>query len=227
MPPLNILVLENDSSFASSLKINLKKWGLLDIFIFKNPNEAFVYVQSNNIDLIITKPTLTENGDGLEFGKKASNKFTPIIYIAEDSENQFYEEAKKLNLLSFIAKPFDYKTLYAALNFYFDNKENFLIIKRGKNKIRIRYSYIQWIKSSGNYCIIRAGESEYSMKISLSKLKTTFLDNSFIQVHRAFIIRIDKIDDINVKTNVVNIEQSKIPIGRKYRKAFFDKLDII
>jgi len=227
MPPLSILVLENDSSFASSLKINLKKWGLLDIFILKNANEALIYVQNNNIDLIITKPTLLEKGDGIEFGKKVSNISNPIIYIAEGSGNKFYEEAKKLNLLSFITKPFDYKTLYAALNFYFDNKENFLIIKKGKIKIRVRYDYIHWIKSSGNYCIIRAGESEYSMKISLSKLNATFLDNAFIQIHRAFIIRIDKIDDINVKMNLVNIKESKLPIGRKYRKAFFDKLDII
>jgi len=227
MPSIDILILENDSSFASSLKINLNKWGAVNIIVFKNVTEGLKYLDSHNVDLIIAKPTLDEKADGIKFGQAISSRSIPMIYIAEADDDSSYEEVRKLNLLSFLIKPFDFKTLYATLNLYFNNKENFLIISKGKNRIRVRYNSINWIKSSGNYCIIRTNTLEYSMKTSLTNLRESFLDNSFIQIHRAFIIRIDKIDDINVKTNEVNIKQAKLPIGRKYRKAFFDRIEVI
>jgi len=227
MPTINILVLENDSSFGSSLKINLNKWGAVSIVVFKNVTEGLKYMDSHTVDLIIAKPTLKEKGDGIKFGQTIASRFIPMIYIAEADDNSSYEQVRKLNLLSFLVKPFDFKTLYATLNLYFDNKENFLIINKGKNRIRVKYNTINWIKSSGNYCIIRTDTLEYSMKISLTRLRESFLDNSFIQIHRAFIIRIDKIDNINVKTNEVNIKQVKLPIGRKYRKDFFDRIEVI
>jgi len=227
MSSVSVLVLENDSSYASHLKINLSKWGPLNIIVFKKIEEAKAYLSNNEVDLLITKPTLYKKGDGIEFGKQCSSTLCPLIFIADAYDNKSYEQVKNLNLLSFLIKPFDFKTIYAALNLYFNNKKNFLIINKGKNKIRLRYQNINWIKSAGNYCILQTDTMEYSMKTSLTKLKESFLNSSFIQIHRAFIIRIDKIDNINVKMNIVNIKQAKLPIGRKYRKDFFDKIEVI
>lgn len=227
MLPLNILILENDGSFISSLKINLSKWGLVDIVVFKSIEKALDYLEDHEVDLIIAKPTLEKQDDGIQFGVDIAAAAKPIVYIAEAEDNSSYDQVRKLNLLSFLVKPFDFKTLYAVLNLHFDNKDNFLIINKGKTKIRVRYEQINWIRSAGNYCIIRTNTSEYSMKTSLTRLRESFLDDNFIQIHRAFIIRIDKIDNINVKTNVVNIQQAQLPIGRKYRRDFFDRIEII
>lgn len=226
MPDISVLILENDSSFASSLKINLTKWGRLDIVLAKNIEAANGYLKNEKIDLIITKPTIDEKGDGIKFAHSLSRKNTPLIFMAESGDDT-YNDAKKFNLLAYLVKPFNIKTLYATLNLYFDNKENFLIINKGKERLRVRYDDIDWIRSAGNYCIIRVGAKEYSMKISLTRLKEAFLNADFIQIHRAFVIRVDKIDDINVKMNTVNIKSSKLPIGRKYRKAFFNRIEII
>lgn len=227
MSPVSVLVLENDSSYASSLKIKLSKWGALNVIFFKTVEAADKYLSNHEVDLFITKPTLYQEADGIEFGERHSSASSPFIFIAETDDNKSYKRAKTLNLLSFLIKPFDFKTIYAALTLYFDNKENFLIIKKGKNKIRLRYKDINWIKSAGNYCILQTDKKEYSMKTSLKGLKQSLLSSNFIQIHRAFIIRIDKIDNINVKTNIVNIKQVQLPIGRKYRKDFFDRIEVI
>ena len=227
MSVINILILENNSSFASSLKINLSKWGRVNIAIFKKTEEAITYLETNSIDLIISNPAIKNEGDGMEFGRKVSNSSIPIIFISDSEDDQVYRETSSLNVLSFLIRPFELEALYTTLNAYFDSPENFLIISKGKEKTRIKYHNIDWVRSAGNYSIIRSGAMEYAMKISLSGLLKSFLDGNFIQIHRAFIIRIDKVDDINMKTNLVSIKETKIPIGRKYRKGFFEKIEII
>lgn len=227
MPLINILILEKDSSFASSLKIALKKWSRVEVVIFKNIAGALKHTNKHNIDLLIVNTFLEEKGDGIAFGKQVANHSIPLIYISENGGSTIYDQAKQLNLLAFLVKPFDFKTLMAALNIYFDDPNNFLIFKKGKEKIRLRFLDIQWIKSSGNYCIIKTNKGEYSLKSSLTNLRERYLDESFIQIHRAFIVRVDKIQGIHIKTNTVDIEGEKLPIGRKYRKAFFEQIDVI
>ena len=227
MSMINILVLENNSSLASSMKINLNKWGRVNVTLFKKIGEATKYVEVNAVDLIIARPTIKDKDDGIDFCRKVSNGLIPLIFISDSENNQPYKKMRGLNILSFLIRPFEIKALYATLNVYFNSVENFLIINKGKEKIRVRYHNIDWIRSAGNYAMIRTDSREYAMKISLSKLKESFLDNNFIQIHRAFIIRIDKVDDINMKMNSVNIKGTQIPIGRKYRKGFFDRIEII
>lgn len=226
MTEIKVLVLENDSSFVSVLKINLNKWGRLDIVVTKNMDEARAYLEEGSVDLIIAQPSIRTEGDVLDFIAATSAKI-PLILISDQASNRIYQKARALNLLAFLVKPFDFKTLHATLKLYFNNKENFLLINRGRDTKRIMYNRIAWIRSAGNYCIIRAGKKEHSMKISLTRLKEDHLNDDFIQIHRAFIIRIDKISSINIKMNMVNIAGFHLPIGRKFKKAFFDRIEII
>lgn len=226
MSGIKILVLEKDSSFASMLKLNLNKWERVEIVLFRDTEITASYLKKNTVDLIITRPVIRKNGDTLELIANHAAK-TPFILIADQANEMIYQKAKELNLLSFLVKPFDIKTLYATLNLYFNNTNNFLLIKKNRETYRLRFEHVLWIKSAGNYSIIQTDRMEYSMKISLTKLKNQFLNEDFIQIHRAFIIRIDKIADINMKTNVVNIANGKLPIGRKYKKDFFNRIEII
>lgn len=227
MPLINILILENDSSFASSLRIALKKWGRVDITVFKELDAALHHTRSNRVDLFIIKTTIAAQGDGIEFGKQLISTSTPIVYIAEPNEGLIYKQAKQENLLAFLVKPFDFKTLSGAIDVYFDDSRNFFLFKKGKDTIRLKYSDIQWIKSVGNYCIIKTDDKEISIKSSLTNLRQQYLGQNFIQIHRAFIVNIDKIAGINVKTNKVEVQGESLPIGRKYRKPFLSQLDII
>ncbi len=227
MPLINILIIENDSSFASSLRIALKKWGRVEIKVFREFEAARLYLNSNRVDLFIIKTTIIEKGDGIEFGKHLTSTATPLVYIAEPDEGLIYEQAKQENLLAFLVKPFDFKTLSGAIDVYFDDSRNFFLFKKGKDTIRLKYSDIHWIKSVGNYCIIKADDKEVSIKSSLTNLKQQYLGQNFIQIHRAFIVNADKIEGINIKTNRVEVHGASLPIGRKFRKPFLDQLDVI
>ena len=103
------------------------------------------------------------------------------------------------------------------------NKEEFLIVISNRQKMQIAFNNILYIESLSDYVKIIQQNSEPI----ITKEKISHLDgrtpDSFLRIHRSFIINSVRISGFNSETATIN--NNEIPIGRKYKPAFKQFID--
>lgn len=86
---------------------------------------------------------------------------------------------------------------------------------------------ILFLQTSGNYCEIRTPEHKLITKKGLVNILELLPEDIFVRVHRSYAVRIDAITRINTRGNEIEIGEHVIPLGRRYRDEFLDRLKII
>jgi len=104
---------------------------------------------------------------------------------------------------------------------------NAFFIKQSNIYKKIPFETVLWIKAEGNYSMVHVVNKRYVLKISLKKVLEQLPKDLFLQVHRAYIVYVSKIEDIDISNNELTIGNEKIPLGRSYRDDLFSRLDII
>jgi len=100
-------------------------------------------------------------------------------------------------------------------------------IKQNNIYKKVPFDTVLWIKAEGNYSMVHVDNKRYVLKISLKKVMEQLPKKLFLQVHRAYIVYLSKIENIDVSNNELTVSGHKIPLGRSYRDDLLDNLDII
>lgn len=108
----------------------------------------------------------------------------------------------------------------AMLNDAFFVKQNNLLRK-------VPIKDVLWIRTEGNYSIIHTITKKYILKLSLKKVLEQLPKDYFIQIQRAYIVALPKIQDIDIGSSEVIINKERLPLGRNYRDALFGCLRIL
>lgn len=113
---LKILYIEDDKKYGDSVtKALLLK--SKNIYTVETIHDAVKVYNETNVDIIITEMML-KNGNTISFMKniRRINKNIPIIVISSVREIEYLLEAVKLNLIDYILKPIELRTLRDALD---------------------------------------------------------------------------------------------------------------
>lgn len=93
-----------------------------------------------------------------------------------------------------------------------------IVMKHGLITYRMRKMNIDYIESLRNNVIIHTCHKDISIRMTLKDLLKE-LDESFIQVHKSYIVNMNKIDE--VKQSYVRLKNDeKIIIGHKFKEQF-------
>jgi len=100
-------------------------------------------------------------------------------------------------------------------------------IRSNHQLIRVKWSEVFWIHADGNYCYIVTTDKRYAVKSSMKKLLAKLPMQDFLQIHKGYIVKMDCIERIDIKDNVVIIGENYLPIGRIYKDQLLQQLNII
>ncbi len=201
----------------------------------KSAFEAITMLNNNNIDLLfldINMPGMS----GMDLLKMLRN---PPVVIITTAYREYAVESFELEVIDYLHKPFSFDRFFKAaqraqekLVSYKDAKNNensdlsqekdFLFIKSDKKHYKIKFDELLFIESMGDYCKFITKQKTYLSYITLKKLLDV-LPNTFIRVHKSYIVQLNKI--IMVEGNTIKIHSSEIPIGYSYRKDFLKYLE--
>ena len=96
---------------------------------------------------------------------------------------------------------------------------DYIFIKTENRLVKVFFSEILYIKGYGDYIKIFLTKDRLILSLqSLNRIET-LLPDTFIRVHRSFIISIDKISEIERRR--IRIGNEMIPIGESYQERFF------
>lgn len=191
---------------------------------FENPIDGLNFIKKNNINLIfldIQMPQLK----GTDFAELIHKMDIAIIFTTAYSE--YALQGFELSAVDYLLKPITFKRFLSAVEKIpkIELKESEKItIKSGYDLHKISYSSIIYIESDSeyvNYYLIN-GKKIMAYQ-SLGKLVDT-LPNTFIRVHRSYIINKEKVTGLKGRDLILT--DKRIPVSDSYyevvKKELFD-----
>lgn len=227
-----ILIVEDNFLFAVKLEKNLVEWGHMVIGICETGQCVLELLKTETPTLILLDINLKGNMNGVETAKQIIHKEIPIVFVTGRTDQETYEEIKGTSVISYLVKPFDLLTLRGVIDFNpFLKLENLnegnndaLFLRKNKELVKVKTSEISYVKSDRNYCDIFVGDKVYFLKISLTKLFEKLPPDTLVKIHRSYVVNLKQVEGLILSENMIRIGDKKLPIGRKYKKDFLDKI---
>jgi DNA-binding LytR/AlgR family response regulator len=245
---INILVLDSDTLHAQSLKDQLIKLGYNLQDLVDNATDAVAALYASDPDLVIIEVGLREKLNGFEVAKKViedNSNIKPIIFITDDKSDQTFEIAKRYKPCAYFIKPFDkYLIKYAvelAVNKSPDysknnieknidrgiiNSDN-LFVRKTKKIVKVPLNEIQYIEVESKYSTLHTNMGKFLIRISLVELMEKLPQNTFIRVHRNYIVNLNSIVEFDYDECTVHLKSGLIPMGRSFKNSIAEQLPFL
>jgi len=229
---IRCLVIDDEPLAREGLKDYIKQLDYLQLVgEASNPVEAGNILSQKSIDLMfldIQMPKIT----GLDFLRTLDNPPKVIITTAYPS---YALEGYELNVLDYLVKPITFarfmKSAQKAKSAYdlkqgnkleANEEENHFFIKVDSKFQKVYYAEVLFIEAMQNYIKIVTDSDNHLTLLSLKALLKELPVRQFIQVHKSYIVNIDKIKTID--GNQLLIEESRIPISRSLKNELIPEL---
>jgi len=232
---LKCMIIDDEPLAISLLEEYVSKIPFLELVAsFDNPIEAVEAYTKSPVDLIFLDIQMPEL-NGLELSKFIGIK-TRIIFTTAFKQYAF--DSYELNAIDYLLKPIGFQSFLRASNkalqwFELTKKEKdkntgtdtstnarSLFIKVEYKLVRVDIDRILYVAGLKDYVkFYLEGESRSLISHMTMKAAEEILPaDSFIRVHRSYIVSVDKINSI--ENNRIIIGKEYIPVSDAYKEAF-------
>jgi len=198
-----------------------------------NPLEAIKILNKEEIDLIFLDIHMP-NISGLDLIKSLGK--IPL-FIFTTAYSKYALDGFELNALDYLLKPFSFERFFKAVNKAYEisilrkNKQGFvahgndhsesekyLMIKVEYSTVRLNIKDILYIEGLKDYVKVYTGKRPILTKSTMKNMEEKLPSDSFVRVHKSFIVSGSKIDSI--ENNRILIGEKRIPVGNLYKNNF-------
>lgn len=231
----NVLLVEDDLLWKAKLQVMLDEIGITIQATATNLAEVKEATKKHLPDVIIADVLLGTETFFDIYKTQPHLENIPTIFITVSDKEIYFNKAHKLIKHFYLVKPVHILTLKSVLESIYTNSESkslsekYLPIKGSKNEhIKLPFSHIVYLEQQANYCYVNTPQKQFTLKKSLH-LIGQMLDDSFLQIHRSFIINTLFIENFTVSLSSVKLKSGvELPIGRinrdKVREYLASKL---
>jgi DNA-binding LytR/AlgR family response regulator len=230
MHPLKCLIIDDEPLAQNVIENYLKYVAHIELIAkCDNALTALTWIKKQAVDIIfldISMPFIS----GIDFIKTLQN---PPAIILTTAHKEFAVESYELNVLDYLLKPISFERFLKAVN-KLENEESqvikpviddsgsdvFIYVKSEKKNVKILLKEILFIESLKDYIKIQTSSKSIITQIPISAIEQR-LPESFLRIHRSFIVAKDKITAYT--QHDFEIGKYQIPIGRNY-KAIVSKI---
>ncbi|WP_192085483.1 LytTR family DNA-binding domain-containing protein [Algoriphagus sp. Y33] len=233
-----ILLVEDNLNLSENLKEILSLQGYEILEILEEAETALVIIEEAAPDLVLVDIKLKGNKTGIELAEELRLSMDiPIVFLTSASGSDVVNRVKHIRPEGFISKPFTTNSLVTAIELAIENHKSRStnIYKPDKDVVsdlfirengwlkKIMINDIHWIKAEGTYTHIYVKGKQYTLRNTVKDLMQKLPYDQFSRIHKSFIINMKKIEAFSSTT--VKIEDSEIPIGRKYYQALLKNIN--
>jgi DNA-binding LytR/AlgR family response regulator len=234
-PERNIkcIIVDDEPLAIDVLRALLDKFDHLDIVAECGDSfQAFEVLRNNDIHLMFLDIHMPELS-GLDFLK---NLASPPAVILTTAHREFALEAFELDVIDYLLKPISGPRLMKALEkfhkIYSSSEQSpsskkagsgYIMIRADRKSRKVFYSDIDYVESIKDYVRIHTGDEKIMSRMTLSDLESKLPLDTFLRVHRSYIVNLNKITAIT--THDVEIGLKEVPIGDSYRADLDAKIN--
>ena len=230
MNPLRCLVVDDEPLAVKLISGYVERTPFLVLeALARSAVEALSLLGERRFDLVfldIQMPGLT----GVEFAEMLPES-TRVVFITAYTD--FALDGFRVNALDYLLKPVSYddfrRAASRALNFYSERQArtsdiDFITVKSEYRLRRIPVSDIRYVEGLKDYVKIYV-EGEINPVLTLMSMKTLeqiLPSDSFMRVHRSFIINMDYVR--TVERNRILFGQESVPVSDSYKREFVRRI---
>lgn len=100
-------------------------------------------------------------------------------------------------------------------------------VRQNQTLYRLDYREIIYIQAEGNYCWLVTPSRRFAIKLSLRKLSEELPDAQFLRIHKSYIANIQHLQRIDLNEKMAFVQDTPIPLGRKYLETLLTYLHIV
>lgn len=195
----------------------------------ENAIELVSMMGRQKIDLIFLDIQMPKM-NGMDFLKITKD---PPIVIITSAYPTYALESFQLNVLDYLLKPITFDRFFQAskkAKDYFQllsghgnsEAQRYFFVKCESKYEKIFFADILYIEGMQNYVRIYTEKGKYLTIFTLKDIEQNLSGESFLRVHKSYIINISKIDAI--EKHEITIQSARIPISRNFRDQVIEKV---
>lgn len=174
--------------------------------------------QADLLFLDIEMPYMT----GIELLNSLSN---PPKVIITSAYAEYAIKGYNLEVSDYLLKPISFDRFLKAVNKAYDQLissqtpvvQDYLFVKTSLKLEKIRFNDMRFIEGVENYVAIYTSDGKIITHTTLRTILQKLPPERFVQVHKSYLVNIDKIDSI--EGNLLGIGKNKIPLSRTYKET--------
>ena len=205
-------VLENYISRMEDLRL---------VTVCRNAFEVESFLQQRTADILFLDIEMPER-TGVELIRTMEQK--PMIILTTAHKDHALE-AFDLHVTDYLLKPFSFDRFQLAINkarmissSINDVSQEFIDVRVERKMIKVPVRDIQYIEAVGNYVKIHLQSKSILTYSTILNIKRALPSAKFRQVHRSYIINVDKVSKYTAAT--ISIGNIDLPVGRRFKKSF-------
>jgi DNA-binding LytR/AlgR family response regulator len=250
MSKTNVLVVEDESIVSKDIQYSLKKLGYNVVGAAATGEKAVELAGELHPDIILMDIMLKGDITGIEASAEIKEKFhIPIIFLTAYADENTLAKAKVTEPYAYIIKPFKEIDLHTSIEMALykhgkeleilkerdmlysvvENKEStdFIFVKSKSRLIKLNTKDIYFIEALKDYVVINAASARYTIHSTMKDIEDKMPSDTFLRVHRSYIIRIDKIAQIETPNIILEDIKKIIPIGGSYKDELYKRIKLV
>lgn len=232
---MRCIIVDDEPMARKSLQRLCEKLDALEIVdTFENAETALTFLEDDFVDLLF----LDVEMPGLS-GIQLLDRL-PVMpqVILTTSKTEYAFDAYQYHVSDYLKKPITFPRLEQAVQKALEahqknvslatpinNTNNDIFVKSEGRFVRINFDDILYIESVGDYLRIKTPKSSFMVHGTIKAIDEKLPTDRFIKVHRAYIVSLSKIVDIEDTTLVV--ADKMIPISRAHRPLLMNKINML
>lgn len=250
MSKINVMIVEDEGIVAKDIESSLKKLGYNVVGIASSGEKALEIIEEKKPELVLMDIMLKGEMSGIDTSEIVREEFQiPVIFLTAYADEDTLSKAKVTEPYGYIIKPFKEIDLHTSIEMamYKHNKtqelkkeievyssvvqeqsnQDFVFIKSKSKLVKVNHSDIYFVEALKDYVIIHSENGRYTIHSTMKDVENKLPENDFMRVHRSFIVRLDKIKEIEGTNMTMENNAKDIPIGGSYKEALMNKLNLM
>jgi DNA-binding LytR/AlgR family response regulator len=233
-------IIDDDTDFIDILRLFLKKIGIVNVKTANSIKAGKTLLETTRLDLVILDIDFGEVESGIELGTFIRENYPNmrIVFFTNNFKNEFYEAAKKVQPNAFLDKELSELKVRQTVELAFLQEkspasnisqfsDDFIFIKIGMTFKKILLADIDYIVYSDRYPNLVIEGKYFPLNVTMRDLAKNLPSTHFMQIHQSYIVNLNKIIQINMSDNQVEIVGKFVPIGISFRKALQTRLTLL
>jgi DNA-binding LytR/AlgR family response regulator len=226
---LKCLIVEDEPIAQDILRSYIDKTDFLEVSgQINNAIEAFSFLQSHHVNLLFLDIKMPQM-NGVELLRSISAKPKVIITSAY---RDYAIEAFDLDVIDYLLKPYSFERFLKAISKVMNENSGtepavvqkpsstekpYIFVKGNKQLQKVYIDEILYVESQRDYLKFKLkNQPDVITRQTLGYYEQFLPAQSFLRIHRSFIVAIDKIT--TVESTRLFVDSIALPIGRNYKQ---------
>ncbi len=250
MGKIGVLIVEDESIVSKDIQYSLKKLGYNVVGVAATGQKAIDLCGEKMPDIILMDIMLKGDINGIEASTRIKESYNiPVIFLTAYADENTLSKAKVTEPYAYIIKPFKEIDLHTSIEMAFykhskeleilkerdmlyniiENKENkdFIFVKSKSRLIKLNTEDIYFIEALKDYVVINTINKRYTIHSTMKDIERKMPQDYFLRVHRSYIVRLDKIAQIEQPNLILEDNNKIIPIGGSYKEEMLKRINLI